>query len=99
MIVSVDKCPFYKVYLNGNELTNCYYADDERGEAECYLRDENGNYALNAERTEVVREKCFGHVEIKQMHCRAWYWVYPIIKVLHAVRAKIENLRCRLRDW
>ena len=45
----------WKVLLNGEELPNCFTADEERGEAFVYEKDKSGNFILD--NYEEIKEK------------------------------------------
>ena len=57
----------YRAYLDGNELGLCFIADEEKGEAHCYVKGEDGR---------IIRASCmdkaktvilYGKVEIKRL--------------------------------
>jgi hypothetical protein len=62
--------PHCEVYLNGEKLSNCVAADDERGTAECIRVDKNS--ALMHEDGELVMETRRGNVCIV-VPARAFY--------------------------
>ena len=55
----------YNAFLNGKELKNCIIADDEKGKAEVYKKDENGNYLIEGDK--VATEIVYGKIEIRKM--------------------------------
>lgn len=52
------------VFLNGRELRDCIEADDVRGTAVVYARDDDGKLMFNRERDELVRLSVQGRIEI-----------------------------------
>ncbi len=56
---------YCKTYLNGSLLDYCFAAHEEEGWADIYLRDDSGQFLLNAEKTEVIRKRLHGNVRIR----------------------------------
>lgn len=52
-----------KVKFNGVEIKNCFTADEERGEAHCYIIGESGHSLANRD-NEPLKEIKHGKVEI-----------------------------------
>ena len=44
------QCYKYSAYLDGQELPHCFYADSEKGEAHCFVIDENGDLIPDGDR-------------------------------------------------
>lgn len=56
----------YKVFLNGEKISGCHTADEEKGEAFVYLKDVYGNYVLDEYGTCLpLTKRLTGKVEIR----------------------------------
>ncbi|ATQ75075.1 hypothetical protein CR152_11495 [Massilia violaceinigra] len=53
------------VYLNGEQLSGCIFADDDAGEAICYAPDKRGAPYLVGD--EIATEVKRGHIRIEKM--------------------------------
>ena len=57
---------YFDVYLDGLRLHNCcVHADEERGEAVCYVRTVEGSLAIDKNGTEALTVTRRGQVEIR----------------------------------
>ena len=65
-IYSVERGSKVKVFLNGDELESCVYANVSKGVAICVKRDLNG-YMIAA-RGEIVHELIFGDIAVEQVN-------------------------------
>jgi len=54
-----------KPYLDGEFVTKCITADEEKGEITRYRTDKNNNVIFNATRNDLLRETLYGKVELK----------------------------------
>ncbi len=55
----------YKVFLDGKELESCVMADEEKGEAEVYKKDKNGDYFVEGYAV-IATEIVYGEIEIRK---------------------------------
>jgi hypothetical protein len=44
-----ESAVLYKPLLNGVELRQCFMADEEKGEAHCYIENDNGELYMDGE--------------------------------------------------
>ena len=55
-----------QVLLDGTDVTDrCFTADEDAGKVWLFVKDENGKFVLNQDRTEVVEQELNGRVEIR----------------------------------
>ena len=72
MRVSVDKddkgygvnAYKYEVMLNGKIIDNCITADEGEGYCIIYVKNSNGEYQLNDQRTSIQRDIVYGDVKL-----------------------------------
>tara|TARA_R110000851_G_scaffold244379_1_gene397189 strand:- start:56 stop:442 length:387 start_codon:yes stop_codon:yes gene_type:complete len=57
----------YRAYLDGNELGLCFIADEEKGEAHCWAKDDNGRITHDHQTGKAKIVIFYGKVEIKRL--------------------------------
>ena len=58
------KAHWFRVYLDDHFVDHCFTADEDAGCLWKYKTDENGRILMNDQKTEVLTEQLFGHVEL-----------------------------------
>jgi hypothetical protein len=76
----------YRVYLNGEEITHCHTADEEKGEAHCFVYDVDGRPVRDLENDYLMKSEVkHGRVVIKkidynvsqgQYHIKSFFYEY-----------------------
>lgn len=54
-----------RVFVNGTEITNCFTADEESGEAFVYVVDDHGRHVWNPLHTGLEETVIRGNVEVR----------------------------------
>ncbi len=56
---------FNKIYLDGEQLMQCFFADDKKGEAHCWKTNLKGDFVFDKENKDVETIVLKGNVKIE----------------------------------